>query len=233
MPIDVSVLVVQQEEPTPPLSVTFPCGGEVASLPQIPFPDGMAMAKSLLATANAAMAPLNPIFKVIDLALLIVEAFKAVPEMVTNPAKLIALLEKVVQAASALTKIIPPLSVPLLALGMIDLLIAFFTGLVVTLRQLVHFVERIEAATAEIPRYPHLQFVVDTSNENLKVTMRSLESGMTPIAKVMRLTNLLLQLAGLPPLPDVAHLPDNPREAIEPVEDMLRTLRAVRGMIPV
>ena len=49
------------------LSVTFPGGAEMAvQLPDTGIPDPMQLAKQMMAQANAALAPLVPVFNIID-----------------------------------------------------------------------------------------------------------------------------------------------------------------------
>ncbi len=234
MPIDISAEVRLTPRAPAPLTVTLPGGVELgAQHPSMSIPDGATLAKSLLAQANSAMAPLAPIFKVIDVALVVVEAIKAVPEMIVNPAKLVELIVDVVKKASALLSLLPPMSIPLLAVGLLDVLIAYLEGLVQMMRALAAEQARIDAMRAKLDDYPSLAVVITVSEENLDAQMESLEGGMGPIEKLIRLLNLLMQLAGLPEVPSLSSLGRDPTGAIAALEETVKTLRAVRSSIPV
>ena len=77
MAIDVNLYVAPPPAVPGPLSITFPGGAVLAA--QLPRPTHSAseLAKDLLSRANAALAPLVPVFKIIDAVLSVIEAVKA------------------------------------------------------------------------------------------------------------------------------------------------------------
>jgi hypothetical protein len=91
----------------------------------------MELSKQLMAQANAALAPLVPVFNVIDTVLALFQAVKAIPDAITHldPTKITDALPDVAQKASKLLAIVPQLSVPLMIVGLIDVLLAFLGGL--------------------------------------------------------------------------------------------------------
>lgn len=234
MPIDVTVIVKKMPDAADPLSVTLPGGAELAAtLPSMTVPDGASLAKALIGQVNSAMAPLLPFFKVTDVALVVVEFLKDLPEVLVNPAKMVELVEKLIKGGGALLAMIPPASVPLLAVGLLDAVIAYLEGLVRTLDEIAEFQQRIADAQAQQDRYPALAAVIEVSEENVEVQMESLEKGMGPLQKTIRLLNLLLQLAGLDGIPDVASMSREPNEAVEELRVAVQTLRTIRSAIPV
>ena len=62
------------------LSLTFPGGAALAAQ----LPDPMQLSKQLMAQANAALAPLVPVFNVIDTVLALFQAVKAIPDAITS-----------------------------------------------------------------------------------------------------------------------------------------------------
>lgn len=235
MPIDIT-LVAKQMPPPPgdPMKITMPCGGEVvASLPALPVPSGKALAQALIDKANAAMTPLAPIFKMLDAFLALVEAVKAVPGMITDPTKLFAALEKLAGLATMLTKLIPQLSIPLLAIEFLDALIAYLEGLIAELEQLIVMVDRIDEMREASERYPALNFVVQVSEYNVDVLRSSMDGNAKGVETITRFVNVLLQLAGLEGIPSFADLPDDMNDAVYQLRETLTQLRRIRSLIPV
>ena len=233
MPIDINIVTKRMPQPADPLKITMPCGGEVvASLPGMPVANGKALAQALMDKANAAMTPLMPIFKLIDAFLVGVEFGKSIPEMLVNPGKLIELLEKLVKAASALTKLVPPLSVPLLALEFIDALLAYLEGMIAEIEQLVAFMDKVDAMRQQADQYPSLNVVVEVSEYNLDVMRTSISNSAGAVGTVVKLVNAIMGLAGLEPIPDFSSMPEDPREMLEPLRDVVREVRRIRNLIP-
>src|SRR5262249_61666355 len=100
-------------------------------LPGLGFADPMQLSKQLLAQANAALAPLAPIFNVIDVALALFNAVKAIPDAISHfdPSKISDALPELAEKVGKLAPLVPQLSVPLMILGLVDTLLAFLGGL--------------------------------------------------------------------------------------------------------
>jgi hypothetical protein len=227
VPIDVSVLVKRTPRAADPLTVTFPCGAEVAAqLPSLSIPNGAQLAKQLMAQVNAALAPLAPLFKLIDLLLVIVE-------VVQDPTKLLTLVEKLLKAKDLLLKLVPAISVPLMAVQLLDVIIAYLEGLQAMLAELAAFVAKIDAARAQADQYPELRIVIEASEDNLDAQMEALDKGLGPLQKLIQLLNVFMSIAGLPSVPSLSSIGADPTTASEILADALRELRRVRGMIPV
>lgn len=232
--IDISAVIGHPPHPTEPLSVTFPCGVEVAAqYPSLAVPDGASMAKQLLGQVNAALAPLNPILKVVDLAVVIVDALKAVPEIITNPGKLIELLTRAVKAKDLLLKLLPPTSVPIMAVQLLDVLIAYLEGIDGLLDSLVLYEAQIAQMQAQAAQYPSLLVVVSVAEEGVTTQMQALDYGAGPIAKLVRAFNLLMGLASLPQIPAFDDLGTDPVAAKAVVATGLQRLRDLRAFIPI
>ncbi|MGH9886857.1 MAG: hypothetical protein ACREBE_15105, partial [bacterium] len=133
MPIpDLKTICVELTVQPQRLSVTFPGGASLdAELPDVGVPDPMELSKQLLAQANAALAPLGPVFNLIDVALALFNAVKAIPDAISHldPSKITDALPDLANKAARIAAIVPQLSVPLMILGLIDTLLAFLGGL--------------------------------------------------------------------------------------------------------
>lgn len=220
------------------LSLTFP-GGAVVS-PQVPdlgIPDPIQLAKQLMAEANAALAPLAPVFNIIDTVLALFQAVQAIPDAITHldPSKINDALPDVARKASKLAGIVPQLSVPLMVLGLIDVLLAFLDGLAGQLRAIVDQQVRIQKAenrAAELGN-AQLQTVVDCAKHQVDAQMDSLAASIAPVNRLVALVNVFTQLVGLGGLPDLSNLGRDAAAALQPLQETARTLKQIRDTIPV
>src|ERR1043165_2467911 len=150
MPIpDLKSICVELTVHPQSLSVTFPGGASVdAELPDVGVPDPMELSKQLLAQANAAPAPRGPVFNLIDVALALFNAVKAIPDAISHldPSKITDALPDLANKAARIAAIVPQLSVPLMVLGLIDALLAFLGGLSGELRTIIDQQVRIQKA---------------------------------------------------------------------------------------
>src|SRR5678816_2695961 len=85
MPLpDLETLCVELTVTPQRLTVIVPGGASLdPELPDLGPADPMRLAKQLLAQANAALAPLGPVFDLIDVGLALVEAVKAIPDAIS------------------------------------------------------------------------------------------------------------------------------------------------------
>jgi len=219
------------------LSLTFPGGASLdAQLPDIGIPDPMELSKQLMAQANAALAPLVPVFNVIDTVLALFQAVKAIPDAITHldPTKITDALPDVAQKAAKLLAIVPQLSVPLMIIGLIDVLLAFLGGLSGQLRALIEQQVRIQHAenrAAELGN-AQLQTVVDCSRGHVDAQLQSLAESVAPVNRLIALINVFTELVGLGPLPDLSNLGGDAEAALKPLDDVVKVLTDLRAAIP-
>jgi hypothetical protein len=206
-------------------------------LPDLGFADPMQLSKQLMAQANAALAPLAPVFNLIDVALALFNAVKAIPDAISHldPSKISDALPDLAQKAGKLAPLVPQLSVPLMVLGLIDTLLAFLSGLAGQLRALIDQQVRIQRAQdrATALGNAQLQAVVDCSKHQLSAQLESLAESVAPVNRLIALVNVFAQLVGLGPLPDLANLGSDAAAALQPIEDTVKLLQQIRGTIPV
>jgi hypothetical protein len=239
MPIpDLKDLCVALTATTQHLSVTFPGGASLdPELPDLGFADPMQLSKQLLAQANAALAPLAPVFNLIDVALALFNAVKAIPDAISHldPSKISDALPDLAEKAGKLAPLVPQLSVPLMVVGLIDTLLAFLGGLAGQLRALIDQQVRIQRAEdrAAALGNAQLQAVVDCSKHQLSAQLASLAESVAPVNRLIALINVFAQLAGLGPLPDLANLGSDAASALRPIEDTVKLLQQIRAAIPV
>jgi hypothetical protein len=220
------------------LSVTFPGGASLsAQLPDLGFPDPMQLSKQLMAEANAALAPLTPVFNLIDVVLALYQAVKAIPDAISHldPGKITDALPDVARKASKLLPLVPQLSVPLMVVGLIDTLLAFLGGLSAQLRALVDHQARIQRAADRAAQLgsAQLQVVVGCARDQVDAQMTSLAQSFGALNQLVALVNVSAELAGLPGIPALPELGADAADALQPLDDVVHLLQTFRAAIPV
>ena len=220
------------------LSLAFPGGASLdAQLPDLGIPDPMELSKQLMAQANAALAPLVPVFNIMDVVLALFETVKAIPDAITHldPGKITEALPELTQKAGKLLAIVPQLSVPLMIVSLIDVLLAFLGGLAGQVRAIIDQQVRIQTAenrAAELGN-TQLQVVADCSKHHVDAQLANLAASVAPVNRLIALINVFCQLAGLGPLPDLSDLGRDAQAALGPLDDTVKALTELRKTIPV
>lgn len=218
--------------------VRLPGGPELSVMTPQTAPSNIQITKNLLTQANAALAPLAPIFKIIDAVLAVKGFAEAVPDALgppPDPGALASAIGEVVNKASGLASLVPQLSVPLLAIDTIDAVILALNGIIDQLNAIVIQEAKIAAAEArgsEPGNEAILQITVCANDLNAKVKQGTNE-GMKPINSLLRVLQLLMDLIGGPAIPTLDDLPEDSTQAIAQLESVVKTLQDVRGAIPV
>lgn len=218
------------------LKVTLPGGAQIPVLVPETNPNDLQVSKALLGQASGAMAPLVPIFNIID-ALLAVKAFaEAVPGVITNPSKLATAISDLVKKISKLASLIPQLSVPLMIVDLIDVVLVALAGVINALETIAAQEARIAAAItkSEEPGNEALATVITCAQDLLVKQKAGVSEGLGPLNTFFGLMNVFLELIGLEPIPDLSGpLPDDTQEAIDTMNDLVKLLRDLRATIPI
>lgn len=217
------------------LCVVFPGGAEVCAQVESFPPSLLQLARGLLSQASSALAPLQPIFNIIDVLVAVQNCLEAIPKALgppPDPRKLTACVGDLASTLAELLKLVPQLSIPLLIVGLLDTLITLLQGVLAELRAVARLVDRITRAQA-IQSQSLLQLVVcaEESKQNQLDNLSSLFASINPL---IELINAFAGLAGLEAIPSfTGGLGEDPTAAIEPLEDLVRFLTDVRDSIPV
>jgi hypothetical protein len=220
------------------LSVAFPGGAALDTLlPDIGIPDPMELSKQLMAQANAALAPLAPVFNIADTVLALHNVVKAIPDAITglDPGQITDALPDLAQKAGKLLALVPQLSVPRMIVGLIDVLLSFLGGLAGQLRAFIDLQVRIQRAENRAAELGNAQLlvVVGCAKEHVDAQMHSLAESVVPVNRLIALINVFSELAGLGPLPDLSELGRDAQAALEPLDEIVRVLKDLRATIPV
>lgn len=237
MSIDLHDLCVPIGEMPPELCITLPGGFEVCAQPGSLPPSLFEYAKLALGAANSAMAPLGPIFTIIETVTAIQKCLTAIPGILgppPNPAKLLEALQELAEKVEKLLKLLPQLSVPLMVVQLLDVIIATIDGAASELASIARLVARIEQAELLVGQAPGLASMITCARSSKDTQIANIERAFASINPIIQLINTLGALAGLKPIPAFdGALPADPSPAILSLRATADSLRVVRSAIPI
>lgn len=224
----------------PALSVTFPGGATLQSFPKPEdITQPLRLAKSLVDQAAPLLASLAPLFKLLDLIMSLVRFAQSVPNLISDPSSVAQAIVDVVEKSAAVAALIPQLSVPLMIVGLIDLIITFLEGMVGLLTQLADEAARAQAALQKVADLQaagldtdRLAAMANTMQANVVTQTANVSAGLGPVGKIIDVINLMASLAGLPELPGIGGFAD-PAQGVQVLGDFVSTIRSIRDAIPV
>lgn len=221
------------------LCITFPGGTEICSIfADAKIPAGDELTNQLLAHVNTALAPLTPIFNIIDVLVAIVNCVKAVEDALgsvpPDPTKIAQCFPQLSRALARLLRLIPQLTIPALIGGLLDLLIANLIGLRTQLLAVINKQLRVLAAQTRASKLGSVQLLTATNcaQEEIDATLKNWNENAKPLGRLINTANALLQLAGLDPLPSIQDLGADAEKALAPIDSMIQAFEAVRRGFP-
>jgi hypothetical protein len=224
-----------------PRQIVFPGG---AALSQVlaagsEIPSGLDTATNLLAQASPAMAPLMPIFNILDAVLALVECVQAVPDALgppPDPAKMVEALSGLAEKLPKLLDLVPQLAAPRMVLGMLDTLIDFLEGLRDQIEAILLQAERTQAARAKAEQLgdENLLHIAGCAQGHAQAQLQAMADSLAPMNTLAGALNLFLGLLGLPEVPAFDGLIDsaNPEAGFAAIDALVDTLRSIRDAVP-
>lgn len=218
--------------------VRFPGGAELCVQTPLIAPDLFQVAKNLMTQANASLAPLAPVFAIVDAILAVKAAIDAIPDSLgppPDPTKLAQALPALAEKVAALASLIPQLSVPFLVVDTLDVIILSLRGIVTRLEILLQQKTRIDAAITKATAQGNtaLLGITDCAQDVYSKQVEALQQSATPLNSLIGVVNIFMGLAGLEAVPSLAALPDDPADGIEQLSAVVDTLTTLRNAIPV
>ncbi len=217
------------------LQVRLPGGAALSVMVPDINPSDLAITKSLLAQGNAALAPLLPVFNIIDALLAVKDFAEAVPGLLTEPDALIAAIGALIEKISKLAQLIPQLSVPFLIVDLLDVGITALNGFVTELEKIIAQETAIAAAItkANIPPVNAALLTVTTcATDQVASAKQGLEEGLGPLNSFFGLLSIFLGLLGQEPIPSISDLGPDSQAAIDALRGSIDILQAIRDAIP-
>lgn len=225
MPLPIPICIQLPEVPDP-FTLTLPGGVEIEHI-------------NLLDLIQPALAPLVPLFNIVDTIVALFNCIKAIPDTLGPPPDPTALAECVPELAekvSQLLKLIPMLSLPLMIVGLIDLVIN-------TLAQardvLVHLQIQMEQILNAIDRATDLDdaglmAIIQCAQANVAQEAANVGKMLASLGKLIGLINLFMGMIGGPKIPDLSDLAGQPLDdVIEPLDAIIEVLTTARDAVPV
>ncbi len=205
------------------------------------MPDlGTAVAR-IMGELNAGLAPLVPVFRLIQIALALYDCMQALPDALGPPpdpsklTKCIAKLQKVIGFAVALA---PQLSVPVMVKTNIDIIVAGLENLKVQLDELTTIKAGIDLKADLVQDLlldpdlalgaATLQIAVDCANANFEVQKECVLRGACPLNSLLGILSIFLSMVGQDPIPDLELSADLTvaKDAIDALIALLKSLKA-------
>jgi hypothetical protein len=220
-----------------PKGLTLPGGGVLSQLLAAGH-DSLDAVMNLLAQGNSAMAPLIPIFNIIDAVIALFNCVQALPDALgppPDPSKLSKCIPGLVEKIDQLLALLPQRSLPLLIIGIIDCLVDYLIGVRQQLLGLIeHLAQVASAATrAEELGDVNLLDLVKCAEDKVEIQLDAINDSVTPINKTIALLNVFLEMLGLPKVPDLGVIiTDNPEDALAPIDGTIDLLKSIRDSVP-
>lgn len=228
------------------LSVDLPGGMTIAAqLKPGEFPSLSAIVGSLLEPLNAALTPLAPFFRLLDVVIAVVNCVMAIPDSLgppPDPTKLVKCVTKLVKALAKLTSLFPPLSIPVMIVGICKVIVAALLALIGELEAQITFSARIETGRAKATQLAlnpdvavgaaMLMVSMDCAQADLDLAAQVGATSLGPLNKFMDLLTLFLELIGLPPLVKI-NATGSAADMLAPLNAAVEALGAVCSSIPV
>lgn len=234
---DITILCPQLRTGPGRVCVTMPGGGEICVSADPNLPDAASATKKMFDAANGALAPLVPIFNILDAIFAIKDCIEAIPKSLVppNPKPMLECLVELLKKIGILSKILPYVSVPAMIVGLIDAIIGFLEGYLAEVRRMIARVEAIARARTRAEELGNVQLiaVLDCAEQNVKLELENLNQSAEPLNRLIGVLNGFADLAGLPCIPSIDGLTELSDEALKPIEDVIEFLIALRDSIPV
>jgi len=192
----------------------------------------------LLRVAQPALAPLVPLFDVVDTVIAVFDCIKAIPAMFgppPDPTLLGPALEKLADKTMKLMRLVPQLSVPYTILDIVDLVIGELRA---AQQQLHHLQARLRQMDRALTRAAELHdeeltAIVECSQANVAREAANVGAGLAGVGKLLQLASTLLELIGAPALPPLTSLGGQTIDVvIELLDVLVDGLVLVRREIP-
>lgn len=204
--------------------VVMPGGTELCvNFPSIIPPTLLELMQQMFAQLNSAMAPLQPIFNIIDAIVQVLECIKATSTL--DPEEILACIPGLTEKVNKLLALVPQLSIPLMIRDVIKCVVIFLEGLQDQLRSIQEFLNRVLAAelAAAEPGNVGIGLSVDCAKGQIDAQLDYLNETAKPVNRLIGLINFFLDLIGL----DDFCIPSIGSVAVDVIDPFLELLQVL------
>jgi hypothetical protein len=222
--------------------MSLPVCAHIPTLPNpfvLPMPGGIELERiNLLEIIQPALAPLMPVFEIVDTVVAVFKCIKAIPEALgppPDPTKLGSAVPELAEKVDKLLRLVPQVSVPIMVVGLLDLVIDTLTTARGQLDQLVVQEARIATTVDRATQLGDggLLAIAECARGNVGQEAANVGKQLASLGRLIGTINLLMGLIGGPTVPALGGATDNPLQDLVPVlDEMLHVLRAVRAAVP-
>jgi len=204
----------------------------------LPLPGGIEIEDvNLMRIVQPALTPLVPLFDLIDTLVAMHNCIKAIPDALSppDPTVLVACLPDLAKKLNKLLNMLPQVALPRLIHRSLTLVIETLR----TVRsQLTHLQgQRVQILglmeRARVLEDAGLMAIVQCAQANVAQEAANVGKGLASLGRLLGMIDLFMSIVGGPRVPDLTNLQGKPLEqAIEPIDDLIRVLRAARDAVP-
>jgi hypothetical protein len=222
--------------------VSLPLCAHIPTLPDpfvLPLPGGIELERiNLMEIVQPALAPLVPLFELVDTVVAVFKCIQAIPAALgppPDPTKLGSAVPELAEKIDKLLRLLPQVSVPIMVVRLIDLVIDTLTTARDQLAQLELQEARIATTLDRAAQLGDggLLAIAECARGNLNQEAANVGKQLASLGRLIGTINLLMGLIGGPTVPPHGVATANPLHELVPVlDDMLHALHAVRAQVP-
>lgn len=228
------------------LSIDLPGGLSLrAQLEPGEFPNLSVIVHKILEPLNAALAPLMPFFRLLDVVIAIIEFCKAIPDSLgppPDPTLLVKRLQKLLKAFAKIAALLPPLSIPVMIVGICKVIGAALLALIAELEHILTVQAKLDLGRSKaaglalnpltLAGAAALEAAIDCAQADLDLQLELSASSLGPLNKFIDLLNAFAGLIGLPELSKIEASGDA-SGMLAPLKAAVEALTAFCASIPV
>ena len=218
--------------------MTFTVCLELPELPDpqtVTLPGGIAIESiNLMQVIQPALAPLVPMFNIVDTVVSIFNCVKAISTLQIDA--IMECIPDLAEKIGKLLKLIPQLSLPLMLVDLLDLVIHVLNQ---ARNELMHLQQQMVQILGVVDRATDLDdaglmAIAQCAQANVAQEAANVGKSLASIGKLLGLINLFMGMIGGPEVPDLSDLAGRPLdEVVEPLDGLVRTLKAARNAVPI
>lgn len=207
--------------------------------PSLTLPGGVSMEHlRLLDIVQPALAPLMPVFDIVDAVVATFNCIQAIPDAFgppPDPSVIAACIPELGSKINKLLQLIPQLSLPVTIVGIIDLVIG---DLQKARSELAHLQSQLTQLTGAIERAAELEdaeleAITNCAKNNIEREAANVGKQLASLGKLMGVLGLFLGMIGGPAVPDLSSLSGQTLDqVIAPIDALLEQLQALRSSVP-
>lgn len=220
--------------------VTLPGGIKICAQQGMELGDPTTILRAFFAQINTALAPLGPLFLIIDVVLAIKDVIDSIPKLVgppPEPQKFFEAVAKLVKLVIQLAGLAPQLSIPKMVKEIVSVLLLTLLAVKMELQRLILQTARVlnAALKGARPGNDFLANVAICAQTNFDAMLANLSASLRPLNQLVGIVNLLLDLAQVPKdvrIPEFDKLGNDAAAALNAMDVPINLLQTVYDAIP-